>query len=413
MKALLEFVDSFTSGNPVQSISSIRHKDEKETKPVYKTEGTIQNQESSLPSKRKSNPISEDMSFRLSVLKFISIIAVVFIHSYAEIIHLRTGDLHLSSYHYSCLIETFISQHFTRFAVPLFYCISGYIFFKKNYTISYCEHLKKKFMGLLFPFLLWNTICIISTFLLQCVPFSKQFFTKDLISEWSLNKWLYAYIGAYNGGMPFLYPLWFLQILFIVSLIAPLTKRFFIKFPLCIFILFAINGICLNFDLFNYLFFHQLINALSFFFLGHIIALQQKRIDTLSFCISSGCLFFTTIILRMVFPLPFNMIPNMLDWIFGVLFFFSLSYFFCNLSIKTKNSLLFLSSFTFVIYLMHENTLTILKKISYTVLLPLNLTFIPLTIFFVLPFMLSASLVLFGFLLKKYLPRVYHLLFSH
>ena len=118
------------------------------------------------------------------------------------------------------------------------------------------------------------------------------------------------------------------------------------------------------------------------------------------------------IVLRMVFPVLLNTIPSKLEWLLGVLFVFSLSYYFSNLSLKTKNRLLFLSSFTFVIYLMHENSLTILKKIFYTVLCPFNLPFIPLTIFIVLPFLLSAFLVLFGFLLKKYAPGVYHFLFS-
>ena len=353
------------------------------------------------------------MSFRLSVLKFISIIAVVYIHSYAETIHLKTGDLDLSSHHMTHIIELFIYQHFARFAVPLFYCISGYLFFKKNYTISYYDYLKKKTGSLLFPFLLWNTICIVFTFLLQCMPFSKQFFATGLISDWTLNDWFNAYIGAYNGGTPFLYPLWFIQILFMVVLIMPFLKDFFIKYPISIYVLLLANVFCAKFECFDFLFFREFINALSFFLLGHILALYQDRIDTLSFCISSGCLFLATILLRMVFPVLSTTIPGKLEWIFGVLFFFSLSYFFCKLSLKTKNRLLFLSSFTFVIYLMHENALTILKKIFYTVLCPLDLPFIPLTVFFVLPLMLSAFLVLFGFLLKKYAPWIYHFLFSH
>ena len=412
MKAVLLFTDSFRPESPSQDVAIIQHREKGITKPVYKTGGTAQNREDDLLSKEKSNSISGDMSFRLSVLKFISIIAVVFIHSYAETIHLKTGDLDLSSFHKTHIIEIFIYQHLARFAVPLFYCISGYIFFKKNYTISYYDYLKKKTRSLLFPFLIWNTICIVFTFFLQSMPFSKQFFTTGLISDWNLNDWLNAYIGAYNGGTPFLYPLWFIQILFMVTLIMPFLKDFFIKYPISIYVLLIANVFFSKFECFNFLFFREFINALSFFLLGHLLALYQDKIDTLLFCISSGCLFFASIILRMVFPALLNMIPSKLEWIFGVLFFFSLSCFFCKLSLKTKNRLLFLSSFTFVIYVMHENSLTILKKIFYTILCPLDLSFIPLTIFFVLPFLLSAFLVLFGFLVKKYAPGIYHFLFS-
>ena len=412
MNAVFWFTDSLSPESPSQDIATIQRNEKEATKPVYQTGGTTQNREEDLLSKEKSISISGDMSFRLSVLKFISIIAVVYIHSYTETIHLKTGDLDLSSFHVTHIIETFIYQHLARFAVPLFYCISGYIFFKKNYTISYYDYFKKKTRSLLFPFLLWNTICIVFTFFLQCVPFSKRFFTTGLISDWNLNDWFNAYIGAYNGGEPFLYPLWFIQILFMVTLIAPLLKDFFIKYPISICVLLIFNVFFLKFECFNFFFFRQLINGLSFFLLGHLLALYQDRIDTFSFCISSGCLFFAMIVLRMVFPVLLNTIPSKLEWLLGVLFVFSLSYYFSNLSLKTKNRLLFLSSFTFVIYLMHENSLTILKKIFYTVLCPFNLPFIPLTIFIVLPFLLSAFLVLFGFLLKKYAPGVYHFLFS-
>ena len=61
---------------------------------------------------------------------------------------------------------------------------------------------------------------------------------------------------------------------------------------------------------------------------------------------------------------------------------------------------------------MHENALTILKKLAYVLFLPFNFPFIPLTLFFVLPLALSAALILFGVLIRKYMPALFHFLFG-
>ena len=77
--------------------------------------------------------LSENERSRLSILKLISIIFVVYIHSYANVINFRDSKIDLSDFYLVQKIELLFSNRIACFAVPLFFCISGYIFFKKNY----------------------------------------------------------------------------------------------------------------------------------------------------------------------------------------------------------------------------------------------------------------------------------------
>ena len=89
----------------------------------------------------------EFISFLLSIFVF-------FIHSYfaREIV----GDSliavvnHKVSYFFSCSI--------TRFAVPMFFMMSGLTFFKDYDNKKYLSKIKSRFFTLVIPYLLWNTI---------------------------------------------------------------------------------------------------------------------------------------------------------------------------------------------------------------------------------------------------------------
>ena len=94
----------------------------------------------------------------------------------------------------------------------------------------------------------------------------------------------------------------------------------------------------------------------------------------------------------------------------GVIFFVSLSQYFKSFPESTKKVLLYLSSFSFLIYVLHENLLTIVKKLCYSQI-PLR-PFVPLTLFFAIPVAVIAFLILFGAALRKLCPNLSRRLFS-
>jgi len=353
--------------------------------------------------------LSGDISFRLSLLKFISIAAIVYLHSYAQVISFKGEDLDLGDYRFTFMVESLVNG-LARFAVPLFFCISGYIFFVKDYRTGYPGFVREKTRSILFPYLLWNTVCIAYIFVLQSLPFARNYFFNDLIASWGVSDWVRAYVGFGSDWMPFLYPLWFLPTLYVVFLVVYPLKAFLVKRPFVIFALMAFNVVCLHFSVFDVLLLPRFVNALSFFCMGYLVSVYWKTIDKSSVCAISGILFFASRILRVLFPDYDLYVPDAVDLYPGVVFFFSLSRSFKSLPESVKKSLLYLSSFSFLIYVLHENLLTIVKKLCYS-RIPLK-PFVPLTLFFAIPVAVIALLILFGAVLRKLCPNLSRRLFS-
>lgn len=107
-------------------------------------------------------------------------------------------------------------------AVPLFFFISGYLFFLniKDFNITiYKNKLKKRKKSLLIPYFLWNTLFFL--FLLTCYiisPSLVQSFDK-YFSELTVTSFIQSY-WSLNGG-PILSPMWFIRDLIILTLLSP------------------------------------------------------------------------------------------------------------------------------------------------------------------------------------------------
>lgn len=136
-----------------------------------------------------------------------------------------------------------ISHVITRVAVPVFYIISGYFFFK-NFRIwsweGYLTKMRKRIKSLVIPYLMWNLI-------LFCIVHDPLFLGElsdnslwSVLWEWR-QKWhvfwdvnifdcnLKNILGGANYGTgPIDLPLWFLRDLIVVSFLSPLLY-FFLK----------------------------------------------------------------------------------------------------------------------------------------------------------------------------------------
>ena len=247
-------------------------------------------------------------------------------------------------------------------------------------------------------------------FVLQSLPFARNYFSNELISAWSVSDWIRAYVGFGDDWMPFLYPLWFLPTLYVVFLVVYPLKAFLVKRPFVIFVLMAFNVICLHFSVFDVLLLPRFVNALSFFCMGYLVSVYWKTIDKSSVCAISGILFFASRILRVLFPDYDLYVPDAVDLYPGVVFFFSLSQYFKSFPESAKKSLLYLSSYSFLIYVLHEKLLTIVKKLCYSQI-PLK-PFVPLTLFFVIPAVVIVLLIVSGAVFKRICPNAYRFLFS-
>ncbi len=178
----------------------------------------------------------------IDFLRFPLMIGVVIIHCrfttrlYPQLIdYVRNGGW----YDY---VSYLFSKAIFGFCVPVFFMISGYLFFKTgdfNFQ-SYRVKLKKRFLTILIPFMLWNFIYL----LLEAV-FGYNIFRNESEDVIGYVPWLNANTGVFlkdakccffglfvnfnGGGSPINVPFWYLRDLITMFVFSPIIY-WFIKY---------------------------------------------------------------------------------------------------------------------------------------------------------------------------------------
>ena len=195
-----------------------------------------------------SKPIPAQTSMRITALRFLLIVLVVFIHNNFKAEEILKGAL---EYGYTPFdyenglfgrwIQIFISDGIARCAVPLFFMFASYLQFMKG--DSYGVLLKKKAKSLVVPYFLWPLLNIgiyVGLKLLIQAVFPGMIERKNWfpMSGWGVKGWLHAFFGYENmaegrtfGG--YVGQLWFVRDLFILIVFSPLLRLAVRKFPVC------------------------------------------------------------------------------------------------------------------------------------------------------------------------------------
>lgn len=168
----------------------------------------------------------------IDFLRFPLAIAVVFIHwNPISVIDLSYTFTTKSSFPIYDLIHYIISEEIARIAVPLFFFMSGYLFFfdvQGLFTISqYIKKIKKRVRTLLIPYIFWNTSVIILLVSVQLFIPSTLSGANKPITDRNFLEFLNMFWGCTNG-MPICYQFWFVRDLIVTVLLSPIIY-FFIK----------------------------------------------------------------------------------------------------------------------------------------------------------------------------------------
>ncbi len=177
-------------------------------------------------------------------LRFPLAVAVVFIHSFG-----MPGEYDLAAIHadpFSAmgmynLIRICFSHVLTHIAVPTFFLISGFLFFRKWHEWdkeTYFKKMKSRLHTLIIPYVCWNLIAIASVvamkvgaFFVKGKPLSNipLFFEEKgwLRMLWDCNVWAEDRINWIGMATPmtgpYNLPLWFLRDLIVVSILSPIV----------------------------------------------------------------------------------------------------------------------------------------------------------------------------------------------
>lgn len=165
------------------------------------------------------------LSRTILFLRFPLIVAVVFIH--AKLSDVMIGGVSLveeGQFPLYELVFHVLSDELARIAVPLFFFISGFLFFYRTDFSSgaYAMKLKKRVRTLLVPYLFWNIVVFCLVFLTQFFLTSMTSGRNKLISEYGWVDWLNLF-WDYKSGMPVCYQFWFIRDLMVVILCSPLV----------------------------------------------------------------------------------------------------------------------------------------------------------------------------------------------
>ncbi|HCV79933.1 MAG: hypothetical protein CMP12_19040 [Zunongwangia sp.] len=350
--------------------------------------------------------MTQYVSEKLKIVSFISILMVVLLH--AKNLDLQSNSS--ISYDIAEFIQDFFTGGITKCAVPIFFCISGFLFFMNfNFDLkTILGKWKKRFMTLFIPYFLWSLWGFFIYFLLQSLPFSRKFFTNELLSSYSIVEVVDTLLLH-----PIPYQLWFIRDLMMLVLFSPLiyllVKRLKFILVIIVFILWIVK-----FDNINLFFFRP--ESLLFFTLGSYLGIF-KRNWLGKHWENSKYLFFpifwlVVILLKtilMQWPIKFDLFIYILHKLSIILGLFSvwISY---DLIAKGKEikskSLLSLASFSFFIYAAHEPILTMIKKSLFFLFNADHQVYIVM-FYFLAPILTICICVLIAKVLKQIFPKVY------
>lgn len=179
-----------------------------------------------------SSDYSATLSAALRMARFPMIIGIIVIHSFLP---LEVGRDAMPAAAYGAMYVG--SEIISRICVPLFFAISGFLFFYRKERIDaefFRTQWKKRVRTLLVPYILWNILAFLFLLFKTWPPVARFFpgmegvdlsFGKFLLSFWDFS---YTdapreldFFDPVHGPVDF--PLWFICDLIILCLVSPLT----------------------------------------------------------------------------------------------------------------------------------------------------------------------------------------------
>ncbi|MBP7510152.1 MAG: acyltransferase [Prolixibacteraceae bacterium] len=304
-------------------------------------------------------------SDKLRTISFFLILLVVMVHSTNLSVRIDANFTTINK-GVNSFFQNFISDGIAKIASPLFFAISGYLFFlniNEGKPAEFLEKYKKRFRTLVIPYLLWSIFGLIFYFAIQSIPYFKPFFTRELIRDYSFSQVLTRIFLQ-----PIPYQLWFIRDLTVLVLISPLI-HWLLKNLRNLIVLFFLILWFLNF---NYVIFDN--RSILFFTSGAYFSVN--RINPHNFKVKHQHIYLTicwiTLVLCKTILVHIGYSNNTLILIlqrasilFGILTIWLLyDKLFKNTDLS-KTRIYNLFQYTFFIYVFHEPTITIVKKSLY------------------------------------------------
>lgn len=165
--------------------------------------------------------INKQESEALNITRFVMSIFIVFFHAYTSVqIYDYWKDLPVYRG-----VARFFSLQIGEMGVPVFFLISGYLFFGKYQQtwMYYKSKMQKRFYSLFVPYIFWNAFIIAAYYVAESIPTIQTLFNEGgkLVHDFDLHDFLFAF-WSHKGGNPILTQMWFVRDLLLLVICAPI-----------------------------------------------------------------------------------------------------------------------------------------------------------------------------------------------
>lgn len=194
---------------------------------------------------------SQKFSSAIDLLRIPLLICVLFIHNNLNTIVIQGNEYNFEKPLWYSNSIIFLSQIISEIAVPLFYFISGYLFFinVKDFTSSvYNGKIKKKVHSLLIPYLMWNFIAFVLYSMKRFI--FPQLFPSFTLGDYNWSRFFSSFWAfqwhTTTDRLPIDTPMWFIRDLMIVVILSPCIYWLvrYLKIWVCV-----LFGVCFIFNL--------------------------------------------------------------------------------------------------------------------------------------------------------------------
>lgn len=326
------------------------------------------------PSAHSIETMNKTLSQSFDYLRFPLIIGVIWIHSSPSLVTMNGNSYGTEGQQTYEIIAYFFSNVLARIAVPLFFLMSGYLYFRgRTFTRELYRHnTVARIKSLAIPYLIWNALWILLLFTAQSSSYTRHFFSgaHRMIRDYDFPGFLRLFWDGYDK-MPIAYPFWFIRDLFTVCLLSPLIYWMvrYLRFPaiLALFLLWLCSG---RYDQGTI----PALTAVFFFSAGAYLSYGERFKVLLAFQTRPMLISLAYPVLAILDLLTRNEVYHMyihhLGIVFGVLMVVNLSSYWIE---KGKLHISgFLPAFSFFLFAIHEPWLTFVRKIAYRLLNPQN-----------------------------------------
>ena len=326
---------------------------------------------------------------KLKAISFSLIVMVLYIHGY----YLEAETYSVASY-----VQDTIDKGLCSVAVPMFFCISGFLFFNGVNSVSKVfEKQKRRMRTLMVPYVLWNIIFILWYVVMAMIPSVASFVNSDMIGKLSASTPWNALCLLFVEPAGF--HLWFLRDLIVFVAFTPLVYlllkciRWLLPFLLAL--------LSLKVYFFNGMFFFALGGCIS---MHNSLGSVDRCADTCFLPAIVGWLLFALV-------LPLNLMVGRLllpAQLCGIVALWKLfDVFLKKRQIRWLNDW-HVVDYTFFIYVFHEPFFNIVKKLTLCMLGKSDISLIAL--YLLNPIIAIVFILCVAMLIQELLPRTYSIL---